>query len=332
VASVKGVRHIQKFISKPGIIKTGGQVHGLVLKGVSFDYDWSFFDNIMVSGGTLRLSADSISTNILISQALSDMLGLKVGDGVPMYFLEQQVRARKFVVSGIYDSGLSEFDELFALVDFRQVQKLNNWNDNQIAGYELLVDDFDNLEGIVSQVRVFTSGYIDPQGLMIRTRTIKEAQPQIFGWLDLLDTNIIVILVLITLVAGFNMISGLLILILERTNMIGILKALGADNQMLRKVFVYVAVYIVGRGLLWGNFIGAGVCLLQKYTGLVSLDPKNYYLDKVPIYIEPLHLVAQRWLNCHHCVHVVGAIVCGGQNIAGQGHPFRLMFVRPNIC
>jgi lipoprotein-releasing system permease protein len=291
VASVKGVRHIQKFISKPGIIKTGGQVHGLVLKGVSFDYDWSFFDNIMMSGSVLHLSPDSISTQILISQALSDMLHLKVGDAVPMYFLEQQVRARKFVVSGIYDSGLSEFDELFALVDFRQVQKLNSWNDNQIAGYELLVDDFDNLDAIASQVRVFTSGYIDPQGLMIRTRSIKEAQPQIFGWLDLLDTNIIVILALITLVAGFNMISGLLILILERTNMIGILKALGADNQMLRRVFVYVAVHIVGRGLLWGNFIGAALCLVQKYTGLISLDPKNYYLDKVPIYIEPMHLV-----------------------------------------
>lgn len=291
VASVKGVRHIQKFISKPGIIKTGGQVHGLVLKGVSFDYDWSFFDNIMMSGSVLHLSPDSISTQILISQALSDMLHLKVGDAVPMYFLEQQVRARKFVVSGIYDSGLSEFDELFALVDFRQVQKLNSWNDNQIAGYELLVDDFDNLDAIASQVRVFTSGYIDPQGLMIRTRSIKEAQPQIFGWLDLLDTNIIVILALITLVAGFNMISGLLILILERTNMIGVLKALGADNQMLRRVFVYVAVHIVGRGLLWGNFIGAALCLVQKYTGLISLDPKNYYLDKVPIYIEPMHLV-----------------------------------------
>lgn len=292
LAAIKGVRHVQKFISKPGIIKAGGEVHGLVLKGVSTDYDWAFFSNILTDGKVLELPSDSVSNQILVSRAVANMLGLKVGDGVPMYFIENQLRARKFVVAGIYDSSLPEFDELFAIVDFRQVQRLNNWKDDQIAGYEVLVSDFDQLEAIANQAHMVTAGYIDPDGIMLRTRSIKESQPQIFGWLDLLDTNIVVILVLITLVAGFNMISGLLILILERTNMIGILKAVGADNTMLRKVFIYLSVSIVGRGLLWGNFVGAGLCLLQKYTGLVSLDPANYYLEKVPIYIEPLHLVA----------------------------------------
>jgi lipoprotein-releasing system permease protein len=291
LAAINGVQHVQKFISKPGIVKTGGQVHGMVLKGVAPDYDWTFFNKIMLSGTPLLLSNDSISNGILISQVVANMLNLKVGDKVPMYFLEQQLRARQFIVSGIFDSSLPEFDELFALVDLRQVQKLNNWDEDQIAGYEVLVADFDKIDRITADTRMATAVYIDPDGIMLRSRSIKDAQPQIFGWLDLLDTNIVVILALITLVAGFNMISGLLILILERTNMIGILKAVGADNKLLRNVFVYLSVFIVGRGLLWGNFIGAGLCLLQKYTGFISLDPSNYYLDKVPIHIEPLHLV-----------------------------------------
>jgi len=291
LTEVPGVQHVQKFITKPGIIKTRSQVHGIVLKGVSFDFDWHFFQNILQEGTVLSLSKDSVSNQILISRTVANMLNLKVGDAVPMYFLEQQLRARKFVVTGIFDSSLPEFDELFALVDFRQVQKLNNWNENQIAGYEVLVSDFDNLKNIGSDVKMVTASYIDPDGLMLRTRTIQEAQPQIFGWLDLLDTNIAVILILIMLVAGFNMISGLLILILERTNMIGILKAVGADNQLLRRVFVYLAVFIIGRGLILGNLIGLGLCYLQKYTGIIKLDPTNYYLDSVPILINPIHVL-----------------------------------------
>jgi lipoprotein-releasing system permease protein len=291
LTEVSGVQHVQKFITKPGIIKTRSQVHGIVLKGVSFDFDWHFFQNILQEGTVLSLSNDSVSNQILISRTVANMLNLKVGDAVPMYFLEQQLRARKFVVTGIFDSSLPEFDELFALVDFRQVQKLNNWNENQIAGYEVLVSDFDNLKNIGADVKMVTASYIDPDGLMLRTRTIQEAQPQIFGWLDLLDTNIAVILILIMLVAGFNMISGLLILILERTNMIGILKAVGADNQLLRRVFVYLAVFIIGRGLILGNLIGLGLCYLQKYTGIIKLDPTNYYLDSVPILINPVHVL-----------------------------------------
>jgi lipoprotein-releasing system permease protein len=291
LTQIPGVNHVQKFITKPGIIKTGSQVHGLVLKGVSNDFDWRFFKNIMVEGNVLLLPSDSVSNQILISRPVAKMLHLKIGDPVPMYFLEQKVRARKFVVSGIFDSNLPEFDELFALVDFRQVQKLNNWENQQIAGYEVLVDDFDKLADIGEQCKLITASYIDPDGIMLRTRTIQEAQPQIFGWLDLLDTNIIVILALILLVAGFNMISGLLILILERTNMIGILKAVGADNSLLRKVFIYMAVFIVGRGLILGNILGLGLCFFQKYTGFVQLDAANYYLDKVPVLILPVHFI-----------------------------------------
>lgn len=294
LTATPGVTHVQRFISKPGIIKTKDQVHGLVLKGVGDDFDWTFFQKVLVDGTPLHISADSVSNQILISRKVGDMLHLKVGDDVPMYFIQQQVRARKFKVAGIFDSGMPEMDGLFALVDFRQIQKLNNWESNQIAGYELTINNFDELDNTTQDVMFTVSTYVDTDGMMLRTRSIRQVQPQIFGWLDYLDTNTVVILVLITLVAGFNMISGLLILILERTNMIGILKAIGADNLLLRKVFLYIAVFIVGRGIVWGNLIGIGLCLLQQHTGIIALDPVNYYLDRVPILLEPMHLL---WLN-----------------------------------
>lgn len=293
LSNIEGIQHVQRFITKSGIIKVNKDVHGLVLKGVGADYDWSFFDKILVEGQEIQFPSDSsMSNQIMISKEVADMLKLKVGDGVPMYFIiDNKLRGRKFVVSGIFDSSLPELDKMFALVDFQQVQKLNNWKDDEIAGYELLISDFNNIEDITSEVQFISSSYLNPDGIMLRTRPIVQAQSQIFGWLDLLDTNIAVILVLITLVAGFNMISGLLILILERTNMIGILKAVGAPNEMLRKVFVYVAMFIAGRGLIIGNFIGAGLCLLQKYTGLIKLDASNYYLDRVPILLDSFDLI-----------------------------------------
>ncbi|MBN2164685.1 MAG: ABC transporter permease [Marinilabiliaceae bacterium] len=292
IASVDGVVHVQRFISKPGIIKVNDEVHGLVLKGVGDDYNWSFFENILIEGEVISFENDSVLSNdILISSSVAQMLGLKVGDAVPMYFIQNNLRGRKFKVCGIFDSSLPELDKVFALVDFRQVQKLNNWESHQIAGYELLINDFKSIDDITFEVQRISSSYINPDGIMLRTRSIKMVQPQLFSWLDLLDTNIVVILILITLVAGFNMISGLLILILERTNMIGVLKAVGAPNVMLRKVFVYVAMFIVVRGLIWGNFIGVGLCLIQKYTGLIELDPSNYYLSHVPILLESVDLI-----------------------------------------
>ncbi len=288
---IPGVAKVQRFISKPGIIKTPTNVHGLVLKGVGSDYDWQFFNHILVKGNVLKISDDSLSNSILISEKAAEMLNLTVGDDVPMYFLQQTVRGRKFTVTGIFNSGLPEFDELFAIVDLRHIQKLNGWKPSQIAGYEITINDFDNIDEIASQIQFITSQHIDPDGIMLRTRTIVQAQPQIFSWLNILDTNIAVIIILILLVAGLNMISGLLILILERTNMIGVLKSMGTTNKSLRKIFLYMAIYIIGRGLLWGNIIGVGLCLIQKYTGIISLDPVNYYLDKVPISLSLFHLV-----------------------------------------
>ena len=286
--NVKGVKHIQEFATKAGMIKTHDAIQGIVLKGVGKDFDWSFFKSILAQGDTLSIN-DSVRNNgILISRKLAQMLHLSLGDNLRMYFLQKgrtAPRGRRFVIKGIFDSNLTEFDKLYALVDIKQVQKLNNWSKDQISGLEIQIADFKNIDKTAMEVSSVASSFIDENGTLLRTRTILDLQPQIFGWLDLLDMNVLVILVLIMIVAGFNMVSGLLILILERTNMIGILKALGIQNKSLRKIFLYLATFIVGRGLIWGNFLGVTFCLIQKYTGIIKLDPENYYLETVPIHI-----------------------------------------------
>jgi lipoprotein-releasing system permease protein len=198
---------------------------------------------------------------------------------------------RRFDIVGLYNSHFPEYDKLYAFVDIKHIQKLNGWNENQVSGYEIGVDQFDRMHQVNEEIYYLTSAMVEDDGSMLRNRTIEQLQPQIFGWLDILDTNVYVILILIVLVASFNMISGLLILILERTNMIGIMKAIGAEDWKLRKVFIYLSGFIIGRGLLWGNAIGISLCLIQKYTQIFTLDPANYYLSTVPIYLNPVHLV-----------------------------------------
>lgn len=291
VMAVPGVNHVQEFSTKPGIIKTRDAIQGIVLKGVGLDFDWTFINSILKEGEIIHLNDSVRSNDIIISAELSRLLHLKLGDPVRMYFHQNTIMARKFTVKGIYDSHFPDYDKVFAFVDLRHIQKLNGWNQNEISGYEVMLDDFDQLQEAATEIIFLAGSRIDEEGTMIRTKTILQIQPQIFGWLDLIDTNIIVILVLIVIVAGFNMISGLLILILERTNMIGILKAIGAHDWSLRKVFLYLSGFIIGRGLIWGNFIGVALCLAQKYLGLIELDPASYYLDTVPIHIGAWHLV-----------------------------------------
>lgn len=285
LSEVPGILHIQRFATKPGILKTNNQMQGMILRGVGPEFDWSFFRTIIKEGDTLTLSDDKTSSGILISDDVAKMLQLKVGDKAPMYFFEDQIRARNFRVAGIFDSNLPDLDKTFILCDIRQVQRLNNWNYNQIAGYELLAQDFENIMETGAMVADVVAGYISPDGAMLRTRTIQQTQPQIFGWLDLLDMNIAVIIGLIVLVAGFNMITGLLILILERTNMIGILKAMGLADWPLRKVFLILASQIALKGLFWGNLIGLTLCQAQKQFGLFKLNPENYFLETVPIHL-----------------------------------------------
>jgi lipoprotein-releasing system permease protein len=291
LSALNGVRNVQRFATKPGLIKTENEMQGVVLKGIGPDYDLSFFDKILVKGALPKYSNDSTSVQILISDELSSMLQLGVGQNVAMYFFQDQIRARRFTVSGIYNSNLPDLDKLFVVADLRQIQRLNNWNYNQIAGYEIQIDDYSRMDEIGDDVYEASSMHLYADDTMLRTSTIRQAQPQIFGWLDLLDMNIAVIIILIMLVAGFNMISGLLILILERTNMIGILKSLGMANWPLRKTFLYLSAHIAIRGLIIGNIIGLGLCFLQQKFGIIKLDPANYFLETVPISINPLHML-----------------------------------------
>lgn len=291
IYSIDGIKHIQEFATKPGIIKTKEDIQGVILKGVGSDFDWSFMKAICVEGNTPAISDSLKSDEVYISEELAKMLKIKVGDPIRMYFFQDRIRPRKFLVSGIYNSHFPEFDKLFAFVDIKHIQKLNNWDDDKVSGFEIVIDETKDNDDIFTEVYNVTSTKIEENGTMLRAKTIEMAQPQIFTWLDMLDMNVLVILVLIILVAGFNMVSGLLILIVERTNMIGVLKALGAQNLSIRKVFLYLAITIVGRGLLWGNLIGVGLCLLQKYTHFVSLDPSNYYLETVPVHLSALHLI-----------------------------------------
>lgn len=291
--SIPGIRHIQKFATKPGIIKAGDEIQGVVLKGISSDFDWHFFEKYKVEGKKIKLDS-ARSDQVWISEQISALLKLKLGDKFRMYFLnadEKLPRIRQFTVGGIFKTGLEEFDRMFVLADLRHVQRLNNWTDRQISGFEIFVDDLDQLSEINSQVRGLVLESLAADAPMLRVVNVKEKYPYIFNWLDLLDMNVWIILLLMVLVAGFNMISGLLVIILERTRMIGILKSMGAANVNIRKIFLYLSAFLVGKGLLWGNIIGIAFCLLQHYFKLIHLDPSSYYVDTVPVNLLPSHLV-----------------------------------------
>lgn len=269
------------FTTKPGILKTDTDFLGIALKGVTSDYPTDFISRYILEGHFPNLS--DASNEILVSQYIADKLKLKLGDAIHCYFVEENVRARKFTISGIYKTNLSEYDKLFIYGDARHVQRLNSWAKDQYSGIEIRLNDIDDLENVNQHLYSKTFGISDKYGNPYFTQTIRELNPQIFNWLDLLDINVWIILILMALVSGFTMISGLLIIILERTRMIGILKALGTSNLSIRKVFLYVASFLVGKGLLWGNIIGIVLCLIQKYTHILKLDPEVYYIPSVPV-------------------------------------------------
>lgn len=281
--SFPGICHVEAFATKPGILKTDTDFQGIVLKGVDTDYDWTFFRNNLKEGELLSLSPDKVSTDVVISRYLADLLGLKVGDSFLTYFVQEDVRARKFHISGIYETGFLDYDKIFVITDIRQIRRLNGWAQDEVSGLELLVDNYNNLDQTAEDLYFDMAEKKDRQGNTYYTRSIKEMNPMIFDWLEVQDINVVVILVLILAVAGFTMISGLLIIILERTNMIGILKALGQNNASIRKIFLYISFFLIGKGMLWGNVIGITLCVAQSYFHVVSLDPSTYYLDAVPI-------------------------------------------------
>ncbi|GHT31468.1 ABC transporter permease [Bacteroidia bacterium] len=283
ISAIDGVRRVQRFATKPGIIKTADEFQGVAVKGVDGSFDWNFINNSLTEGKVLNISDTAVCSGAIISKTIAQRLRLKLGDSFVTYFVGENVRARKFTIEGIYATNFSNYDNLFILTDIRHIQKLNGWQPDETSGIEILIDDYDNLDFIADQVFDCTANRFDRNGSAYYVQTIRDINPQIFGWLDLLDTNVWVILILMLAVAGFNMISGLLILILEKTNMIGILKSLGAADWSVRKIFLYQSFFLIGKGMFWGNVIGLAVCLAQQYLGFVKLDPTVYYVSEMPV-------------------------------------------------
>ena len=291
IRAMDGIRHVQVFATKAGIIKMSEAIQGVVLKGIGSDFDWKFFESNIVDGSVFMVTDTGRTNQVIISKKISDMLRLKTGDSFAMYFVQDPPRSRKFTISGIYETSLEEFDKLYVFCDIGHIKRLNGWTDDQVSGFEIFIDDFDRLDEMTMAVSDEVGYRLLEDETKFKVTNIRLRYPQIFDWLNFQDMNVFIIITLMLLVAGFNMISGLLILILERTNMIGILKALGSNNGTIRKMFLYQASYLIVKGLFWGNIIGTGLALLQLKTGLISLDPASYYIKRVPVNLELSHII-----------------------------------------
>lgn len=292
--AITGVRHVQVFATKPGIIRTSDEIQAVVLKGIGPDFDWSFFEENKVQGSRFQVQDTVRSNQVWVSKQMADLLKLKLGDDLSMFFIsgsEIIPRQRKFRLAGIYKTSLEEFDRMFVLVDINHIRKLNNWGENEISGFEIFVNDINALSDQESAVHNLLLRNANPETPILQVVSIKEKYRNIFDWLGLLDMNVWVILILMVLVAGFNMVSSLLVIILERTQMIGILKAMGAKNWSIRKVFLYFSVMLILKALLFGNLLGIGICLVQQYTHVLKLDPASYYLEYVPVNLNLWHIV-----------------------------------------
>ncbi|MBN1198090.1 MAG: ABC transporter permease [Bacteroidales bacterium] len=283
--NIKGIRHIQVFATKAGIIRTNDQIQGVVFKGIGNDFDWSFFDSKIKEGRHFQPADTGRTDDVIISRKLCNLLNLKLNDDLRMYFISgDHVLGRKFTIVGIYETGLEEFDDIYVLGDIHHIRRLNNWDTGEVGGLEILIGKFDEIDAMGKEV-------YQSIGFSLDASTIKQLYPQIFDWLALQDINVLIILILMILVAGITMISTLLILILERTGTIGILKALGMTNRSVRQVFLYQSVVIIGIGMLFGNFFGFGLSFLQLHFGLVTLPQESYYMTTVPIYLNGWHIL-----------------------------------------
>lgn len=283
------ITHIQPTASKGGVIRTETDFEGVMVKGVDENYYWDYLKDYLKEGRLPKVSGEKLESEVLLSEYLANRLHLKVGDRVATFFLREDTskppRSVGFTIVGLYNSGFQEFDEQFLFTDIRHVQRLNGWDKNQIGIFELFVDDFKNIEAIGNEVYLNSPSNMDVE-------TIRGRFSSIFDWLDMFDFNIFLIIGIMILVAGINMITALLVLILERTHMIGVLKALGSSNWSVRKIFIYNAMYLIGVGLFWGNLIGIGLLAIQKYFKVFPLDASTYYVSEVPVYLNLNYILA----------------------------------------
>lgn len=275
IEQIEHVTHISQFATKPGIIKTDSTFQGIVFKGTDY---WDYFSQNILEG-TLPQS----ESEILLSKELANSLRVKVDDRLLCYFIEDELRVRRLHVTGIYNTCMTEMDKVFVLGHIDLVRRLSEWDKDQVSGLEILVDDLRHLSEVTESVYFATANRLDKDGNTLYTQNLQQLNPQIFGWLDLLDMNVIIIIVLMLCVSGFSIITGLIILILDSISLIGTLKALGANDQFVRRIFVYQALMLIGKGMLWGNIIGLGLCAMQYFTHMIPLEASSYYVSYVPM-------------------------------------------------
>jgi lipoprotein-releasing system permease protein len=299
--TVEGVSHVQAIATKAGMIRTETAFEGVIFKGVGGDYKWDYIKEYLVAGKLPNLLT-GLKTEVVISQFLADRLNLKVGDKFNTFFMKEGQNKlpniRRFEITGIFNSGFQEFDATYVIGDIRHLQRINKWSSDQVGAFEVFVSDFDDIKSVGDQVYQKTPSTLD-------SKTIIEKYAYIFEWLQLFDFNIIVILVVMILVATINMVVALLVLILERTQMIGILKALGANNWTVRKIFLYNASYLILRGLFWGNLIGISFLLIQQQFGVIELNPENYYVTQAPVYFNWVYIALLNVLTIGVCFVVL---------------------------
>ena len=275
IEQIEHVTHISQFATKPGIIKTDSTFQGIVFKGTDY---WDYFSQNILEG-TLPQS----ESEILLSKELANSLRVKVDDRLLCYFIEDELHVRRLHVTGIYNTCMTEMDKVFVLGHIDLVRRLSEWDKDQVSGLEILVDDLRHLSEVTESVYFATANRLDKDGNTLYTQNLQQLNPQIFGWLDLLDMNVIIIIVLMLCVSGFSIITGLIILILDSISLIGTLKALGANDQFVRRIFVYQALMLIGKGMLWGNIIGLGLCAMQYFTHMIPLEASSYYVSYVPM-------------------------------------------------
>jgi len=274
--NVQGIKHIQSYATKAGIIKTKDEIQGVVLKGVSNDFEPNFLKSKLIEGEIPLFGGEIKSNNIVLSSTIAKQLNLKLMDDLHMYFIQQPVRVRKFTIVGIYETGVAEYDNMLVFGDIGHIQKLNKWTNKDVGALEIQIDNFDDLELITQRV-------YSEIGYSLNAKNVIDLNPQLFDWLDLQNLNVKVILILMLIVGAINMITALFILILEQTQLIGTLKSLGSSNWNIRKIFLYHSAYLISKGLLFGNLIGISLAVIQKKFQLVTLNPDTYYMSFIPI-------------------------------------------------
>lgn len=299
ISKINGVKDVQKFATKAGLIKTDNEIQGIVFKGIDHNYSFAnFFDRHIIEGKTPLISQNKTNNEVIISKSIANKLNLKVNDHFTSYFIQKPTRVRKFVVSGIYDTGLSDFDKLYIIGDLKHIQKLNKWEKENCGGLQIQIDSFDEIDEITQLI-------YNEINYELTAQNIIDLNPQLFDWLKLLDINVIIIIVLMILVALINIITLLFIIILEKIQLIGILKSLGYNNWGIRKIFLYFSGYILSRGIIYGNILGLSLLMIQKKFKLIKLDQETYYMSELPIYFDLEKIILLNFGTLFVCVLVL---------------------------